>query len=79
MTEKYGEMLAAYPTMLEVRRKHFQLQAEYIQTLETVWTTSLALQGFLLTDGLESPSVRSEVPQSISAPSLGATAPMPLP
>ena len=56
MTEKYGQMLAAYPTMLEVRRKHFQLQAEYIQTLETVWTASLALQGFLLTDGLQSPS-----------------------
>jgi outer membrane protein, heavy metal efflux system len=56
MTEKYGQMLAAYPTMLEVRRKHFQLQAEYIQTLETVWTASLALQGLLLTDGLESPS-----------------------
>jgi outer membrane protein, heavy metal efflux system len=56
MTEKYGQMLAAYPTMLQVRRKHFQLQAEYIQTLETVWTASFALQGFLLTDGLESAS-----------------------
>jgi hypothetical protein len=42
--------------MLQIRRRHFQLQAEYIQTLETVWTASLALQGFLLTDGLESPS-----------------------
>lgn len=56
MTEKYGQMLAAYPTMLQVRRKHFQLQAEYIQTLETVWTASFVLQGFLLTDGLESAS-----------------------
>jgi outer membrane protein, heavy metal efflux system len=56
MTEKYGQMLASYPTMLQIRRRHFQLQAEYIQTLETVWTASLALQGFLLTDGLESPS-----------------------
>lgn len=79
MTEKYGQMLASYPTLLEVRRKHFQLQAEYIQTLETVWTASLALQGFLLTDGLESPNVHSEALQSISEPSLGATAPMPLP
>ena len=56
MTEKYGQMLASYPTMLQIRRRHFQLQAEYIQTLETVWTASLALQGFLLTDALESPS-----------------------
>ncbi|MGB7437500.1 MAG: TolC family protein, partial [Candidatus Acidiferrum sp.] len=55
MTEKYGQMQASYPRMLEVRRKNFQLAAEYVQTLEIVWTSSLALQGFLLTDGLESP------------------------
>ena len=69
MTEKYGQMLAAYPTLLRIRRKHFQLQAEYIQTLETVWTASLALQGFLLTDGLESPS-------GISHSSIGSTLPI---
>jgi outer membrane protein, heavy metal efflux system len=56
MTEKYGQMLAAYPRVVEAQRKHFQLQAEYVQSLETLWTTSLALQGFLLTDGLEAPS-----------------------
>lgn len=56
MTEKYGQMLAAYPRVVEAERKHFELQAEYVQTLETLWTTSLALQGFLLTDGLEAPS-----------------------
>ena len=56
MTQKYGQMLAAYPRMLEVRRKHFQLAAEYVQILEAVWTTGTTLQGFLLTDGLEAPS-----------------------
>jgi outer membrane protein, heavy metal efflux system len=56
MTEKYGQMLAAYPRLLDAQRRHFQLQTEYIQVLETVWTTSQALQGFLLTDGLEAPS-----------------------
>jgi cobalt-zinc-cadmium efflux system outer membrane protein len=56
MTQKYGQMLAAYPRMLEVRRKHFQLAAEYVQILESVWTTGTTLQGFLLTDGLAAPS-----------------------
>ena len=61
MTEKYGEMLAAYPRMLDARRKNFELATEYVQTLETVWTTSLALQGFLLTDGLAAPASSSSV------------------
>lgn len=61
MTEKYGHMLAAYPRMLQVRRKHFELQAQYVQILETVWTTGLALQGFLLTDGLEAPARPGEM------------------
>ena len=61
LTEKYGMMLAAYPRMLEARRKNFELEAEYVRTLETVWTTSFALQGFLLTDGLEAPARPSEV------------------
>ena len=69
MTEKYGQMLVAYPTMLQVRRKHFQLQAEYIQNLETVWTASFALQGFLLTDGLESPTSSQRL-EPIREPSL---------
>lgn len=61
MTEKYGQMLAAYPRMLDARRKNFELATEYVQTLEIVWTTSLALQGFLLTDGLAAPASSSEV------------------
>ncbi|HTZ47527.1 MAG TPA: TolC family protein [Verrucomicrobiae bacterium] len=64
MTEKYGQMLAAYPRMLGARRKHFELATEYVQTLETVWATSLALQGFLLTDGLAEPASASEFPHA---------------
>jgi cobalt-zinc-cadmium efflux system outer membrane protein len=61
MTEKYGQMLAAYPRMLESQRKLYALHAEYIMALETTWTTGIALQGFLLTDGLESPARPAEV------------------
>jgi outer membrane protein, heavy metal efflux system len=61
MTAKYGLMQASYPIMLEVRRKNFELETEYVQALATVWTTSLALQGFLLTDGLEAPTRASNL------------------
>jgi len=61
MTEKYGQMLAAYPRMLESQRKLYALHAEYIMALETTWTTGIALQGFLLTDGLEAPARPAEV------------------
>jgi outer membrane protein, heavy metal efflux system len=75
LTEKYGLMLAAYPRMLEARRKNFQLELEYVQALQTVWTTSLALQGFLLTDGLEAPARPSDVDRSMRETNL----PMPEP
>jgi outer membrane protein, heavy metal efflux system len=75
LTEKYGQMLAAYPRMLEARRKNFQLELEYVRTLQTVWTTSLALQGFLLTDGLEAPARPSDVDRPMRETNL----PMPEP
>ena len=65
MAEKYGQMLAANPHVLESQRKLFALHAEYIATLENVWTSGIALQGFLLTDGLEAPARPSEIEQPI--------------
>jgi outer membrane protein, heavy metal efflux system len=80
MSDRYGEMLAAYPRALESKRKLFELQTEYIGALEGVWTTGLALQGYLLTDGLEAPTLPGgmdrtiretnvPVPQRLRAPS----------
>ena len=65
MTAKYGLMQATYPSMLDTRRRNFELEAEYVQTLAIVWTTSLALQGFLLTDGLEAPTRSSNLDHSM--------------
>src|SRR5215469_14120834 len=56
LVEKYGLMLAANPHVLESQRKLFTLQTEYITALQNLWTTGLALQGFLLSDGLEAPA-----------------------
>src|SRR5260370_4091677 len=61
MVEKYGNMLAAYPRVLDSQRKLYELQAEYITALESVWTNGIALQGYRLTDALEVPARPGEV------------------
>jgi cobalt-zinc-cadmium efflux system outer membrane protein len=65
MVEKYGNMLAAYPRVLDSQRKLYELQIDYIAALEGVWTTGIALQGYLLTDGLEAPARPGEVDRPI--------------
>jgi outer membrane protein, heavy metal efflux system len=65
MVDKYGQMLASYPRVLEAQRKLYQLQIEYIAALESVWTNGLSLQGYLLTDGLEAPARPGEVDRPV--------------
>jgi cobalt-zinc-cadmium efflux system outer membrane protein len=65
LTEKYGQMLASYPRVLESQRKLYDLQLEYISALEGAWTYGAALQGYLLTDGLEAPARPGEVDRPI--------------
>jgi len=65
MAERHAEMLAAYPRVLETQRKLFELHFEYLGALESVWTTGLELQGFLLSDGLEAPARPGEMDRAI--------------
>ncbi|MGC1620239.1 MAG: TolC family protein [Candidatus Acidiferrum sp.] len=65
LADKYGKMLASYPRVLDAQRKLYELQIEYIAALEGVWTNGLALQGDLLTDGLEAPARPGEVDRPI--------------
>jgi len=65
MVERYGQMLASYPRVLDTQRKLFELQIDYISALESVWTNGIALQGFLLTDGLEAPARPDEVDRPV--------------
>lgn len=65
MQEKYGLMLASYPRVLDAQLKLYNLQVEYIVALESVWTNGIALEGFLLTDGLEAPARPGEVDRPI--------------
>ncbi len=55
-TKKYQDMAAAYPQVLISQRTLAQLEVSYITALENFATSSLSLQSYLLTDGLEAPS-----------------------
>lgn len=65
MVDKYGLMLASYPRVLDSQRKLYELQIEYIASLEAVWTNGISLQGYLLTDGLEAPARPGEIDRPI--------------
>jgi len=43
----------------------FKAETEYIQNLETAWINAIALQGFLLTDGLEAPTRPTDVDRPV--------------
>ncbi len=65
LVDKYGKMLASRPVVLDSQKTLYQLHLEYVAALENVWTTGIALQGYLLTDGLEAPARPSEVDRPV--------------
>ncbi len=65
MEQRHGEMLASFPRVLETQRRLFELHTEYVSALECLWTTGMALQGYLLTDGLEAPARPGEMDRPI--------------
>ncbi|HEX2664212.1 MAG TPA: TolC family protein [Candidatus Acidoferrum sp.] len=65
LVDKYGKTLASYPVVLNSQKTLYELHMEYVATLENVWTTGIALQGYLLTDGLEAPARPSEVDRPV--------------
>ena len=63
--KRYGLLQASYPQVLLSEHTLFKAETDYIGNLETLWTNSIALQGFLLTDGLEAPARPSDVDRPI--------------
>lgn len=53
---KYQQMGAAYPQVLVSQRTLFQLQAGYIQALESVWRNAISLENYTLSSGLTAPN-----------------------
>jgi cobalt-zinc-cadmium efflux system outer membrane protein len=63
--QKYRQGAAAYPQALIAERTFFDLQANYISSLENVWINALTLQGLLLTDGLDVPAAPGEIENAV--------------
>jgi outer membrane protein, heavy metal efflux system len=64
-TKKYQEMAAAYPQVLIAQRTLMQLKVSYVNALESFATSSLSLQSYLLTDGLEAPAQPGGIDQPV--------------
>jgi outer membrane protein, heavy metal efflux system len=64
-SKKYQDMAAAYPQVLIAQRTLMQLEVSYITALENFATSSLSLQSYLLTDGLEAPSQPGGIDQPV--------------
>jgi outer membrane protein, heavy metal efflux system len=58
--DKYQQMAAAYPQVLIAQRTLLQLRVEYTEALVSEWESAIAIQGYLLTDGLAAPRVPGE-------------------
>jgi outer membrane protein, heavy metal efflux system len=66
--DKYRGMASAYPQVIVSQRTMFQLRTQYIQILQDVWSESIALQNFALTDGLSTPSATSAFETNLNLP-----------
>jgi cobalt-zinc-cadmium efflux system outer membrane protein len=64
-TKKYHDMGAAYPQVLIAQRTLMQLEVSYVNALESFATSSLSLQSYLLTDGLEAPAQPGGIDQPV--------------
>jgi cobalt-zinc-cadmium efflux system outer membrane protein len=73
-SKKYQQMAAAYPQVLVAQRTLMQLEVSYINALESSAMSSLSLQSYLLTDGLESPAQ----PGGIDKPVREVNIPLPM-
>ena len=61
MLRSWGQMAASYPQVLMAQRTLFDVRRDYIGALGELWASSIALEGFMLTDGLEAPARPGEV------------------
>lgn len=65
---KYRQMGAAYPEVIVSQRTSFQLQVGYINALQQVWLTAIALQNYTLSDGLAAPAGSGNYSTTVNLP-----------
>ncbi|MGI9075438.1 MAG: TolC family protein [Bryobacteraceae bacterium] len=69
---KYRQMGAAYPQVIVSQRTLFQLQVGYINVLQQLWMSAIALQNYTLSDGLSAPAGSGTYSTTINLPSSGS-------
>jgi cobalt-zinc-cadmium efflux system outer membrane protein len=57
MLQRYGLTLASFTSVLNFQRMLFRLEVDYIVALEELKTSAVTLNGFLLSGGLDVPSM----------------------
>jgi cobalt-zinc-cadmium efflux system outer membrane protein len=62
MVEQYGLMTASFIRVLILERMLYENETAYVDALEHIWTSSIALRGFLLEGSLGSQNSRSSGP-----------------
>ena len=62
---RYGLMQASYPQVLLSEHMLFKAETDYIENLQALWANSIALKGFLLTDGLEAPARPTDIDRPV--------------
>jgi cobalt-zinc-cadmium efflux system outer membrane protein len=65
---KYRQMASAYPQVIISQRTLFQLRVSYIQALENLWKSAIALQNFTLSGGLDAPTPSGDSSTTINLP-----------
>ena len=65
---KYRQIASAYPQVIISQRTLFQLRVSYIQTLESLWKSAIALQNFALSGGLDAPTPSGNSSTTINLP-----------
>lgn len=70
---KYQQMGAAYPQVIVSQRTLFQLQVAYIAVLQRLWANAIALQNFMLSNGLGAPQPSGSMSTIINLPGTGGT------
>jgi cobalt-zinc-cadmium efflux system outer membrane protein len=65
---KYRQMASAYPQVIISQRTLFQLRVSYIEALENLWKSAIALQNFTLSGGLEAPAPSGNSSTTINLP-----------
>ena len=66
--DKYRQMASAYPQVIISQRTLFQLRVSYIEALENLWKSAIALQNFTLSGGLDAPTPSGNSSTSINLP-----------